>query len=109
MKKFEDNGFTTIVTSDKIKIEIPIANLICAFENSPDNMCENGEPMTVKRGKRQDFAEFIAGNLLSEKDSETGETYISGAFDGVFTLLFEGYAIGDDFVNYPDVESGYDE
>lgn len=32
MKKFENCGFTSILTKDKLKIEIPVKNLVCAFE-----------------------------------------------------------------------------
>jgi len=98
MTKYEDNGFVTKVTNDKIEIEIPISNLVCAFENSPNNMSDTGY-CKVMRGKRKEFANFIAKQLLNECDSESGATFISNAFDGVFDLLFEGYETGDEFIN----------
>ena len=97
MTKYEDNGFITKATNDKIQIEIPISNLVCAFENSPDNIGDEGY-LKIKRGKRKEFANFIAKNLLNECDSENGVTFISNAFDGVFNLLFEGYETGDEFI-----------
>jgi len=97
MNKYEDNGFVTKVTNDKIEIEIPIANLVCAFENSPDNMSDDGY-CKIKRGKRKEFANFVAKFLLNECDQETGATFISNAFDGVFNLLFEGYEDGEEFI-----------
>jgi hypothetical protein len=97
MKKFEDNGFTSKVTNAKIIIEIPIKNLVSAFNYNPENV----EELTVKRGKRQLFAEFVASHLLDEADSETGTRYIEQAFDKVFDLIIEGFETGDEFINDP--------
>lgn len=97
MTKYEDNGFITKVTNGKIHIEVPIANLVCAFDNSPDNVSDEGY-CKVKRGKRKEFADFVAKQLLNECDSESGATFISNAFDGVFNLLFEGHEDGREFI-----------
>ena len=96
MKKFENCGFTSILTNDKLKIEIPISSLVCAFENSPNNF----EECTVKRGKRKEFAEFCAEYIVEECDSETGNTYLTEAFDKMFDLLFEGHEDGREFVKF---------
>ena len=42
MKKFEENGFTATVTDKVVRWEIPISNLINAFNNSPENYSEDG-------------------------------------------------------------------
>lgn len=102
MVKFENCGFTSIVTSDKLKIEIPIANLVCAFESDPNNTNDYGNPSTIKRGKRQEFAEWVAKWILEEADSEDGTAHIHRAFDSVFELLYEGYEDGGEFLNCPD-------
>lgn len=56
----------------------------------------------VKKGKRQEFAEYVAQQLMEPCDSETGLSHIEQAIDNVFLSVFEGY---EDFAKYP----GYDE
>ncbi len=107
MKKFENCGFTSIVTNDKVKLEIPIKNLVVAFENAPNNMNEYGNPMTIKRGKRKQFAEWVAESVVSEADPEDGATYTHQMFDKVFDLIFEGYEVADEFVKEPKEEEDY--
>lgn len=96
MKKFEDMGFTSIVTNDKLKIEIPIKNLVTAFEGSPNNCDE----VKIKRGKRGAFAEWAAKTVISEHDPEDGASFLHEAFDAVFDQLLEGYEYDawDEFV-----------
>lgn len=103
MKKIEGNGLTATVTDKVIRWEIPISNLIFAFNNSPENYSEDGENfIKVKKGKRQEFAEYVAQQLMEPCDSETGLSHIEQAIDNVFLSVFEGY---EDFAKYP----GYDE
>ena len=97
MKKFENSGFTSILTNDKLKIEIPISNLVCAFNNCPDNPIGDGQ-LKVKRGKRKEFAEFCAEYIVDECNCETGDTYLTEAFDRLFNQLFEGFIIADEFI-----------
>lgn len=100
MKKFEDNGFTSIITNDKLKIEIPIANLVNAFNYNPNNYdCK------IKRGKRKEFAEFLAKHIFDESDQETGANYIQEAFDKVFEMAMEDF--DNDFIKFEDED--YDE
>lgn len=54
--------------------------------------------ITVKRGKRQEFAEYVAQQLMLECDSETGASHIENAIDNVFLNVFEG---DEDFAHYP--------
>ncbi len=97
MKKFENLGFTTKLTDKKLTIEIPIKNLVCAFEFAPNNYDES----KVKRGKRQMLAEFVAKKIIEEcLDSETGDSPMSNAIDSVFDLLFEGYEDGSEFIKF---------
>lgn len=98
MKKYENIGFTSILTADKLKIEIPISALINSFNYCPNNSTE----LTVKRGKRQVFSEFCAKNIIEECDPETGGTYISEAFDKMFELIFEGYEDSREFIHDPE-------
>lgn len=100
MKKYENLGFTSILTEDKLKIEIPIRNLVMAFQTSPNNYDES----KVKKGKKQMFAEFVAKQILEECDQHTGDTHITKAFDSVFDLLFEGFEDGREFIDFGDKE-----
>ena len=94
MKEFERLGLTSKLTNEILSIEIPIDNLVNAFELCPNNYHED----KVKKDKKQMFAEFIAQQILNECDSETGDTHISKAFDSVFDLLIEGYEDGSEFI-----------
>lgn len=100
MKKFKNLGFTSILTENKLKIEIPIRNLVMAFETNPNNYDES----KVKRGKKQMFAEFVAKYILEECDQEDGATHITKAFDSVFDLLLEGFEDGSEFIEFEDEE-----
>lgn len=97
MKKFENLGFTTTVTNDKLKIEISISGLIAGFNDSPNNF----EEIKVKRGKRKEFAEYIAQKIIDEADAETGESYLMQMFENAFDNIFEGYDTLDEILDYP--------
>lgn len=105
MKKFDCGaGFISTVTDKKLKLEIPISNLVCAFECAPNNMTDTGGQITVKRGKRKEFAEWVAEYILDEANSEDGAAHIHKAFDSVFDLLLEGYEDGQEFLDYAEEE-----
>ena len=55
----------------------------------------------VKKGKRQEFAEYVAQQLMEQCDTETGMSHIEQAIENVFLNVFEG---DEDFAKYP----GYD-
>lgn len=97
MNKYKHAGFTSFISGNKLVVEIPISNLVCAYNYSP-----NSDGSTVKRGKRKEFAEFVAQYVIEECDQETGDSPITGAFDKVFDLLLEGYEDGHEFIK--DVE-----
>ena len=95
MKRYEVNGFTGTITNDKVKIEILIKNLVCAFECSPNNYDES----KIRRGKRQVFAEYLVKKLFDEVDQDTGSSYIEEAFDKVFDEMVENSL---DFIKFTD-------
>lgn len=102
MKKFEENGFIATVTDKVVRWEVPISVLVASFNNSPENYSEDGEHyITVKRGKRQEFAEYVAQQLMLECDSETGVSHIEQAIDNVFLGVFEG---DEEFAHYPEYD-----
>lgn len=94
-EKFESLGFTATVTKLKVKIEIPISNLVQGFEVSPNNF----EDAKVKRGYRQAFARYIAKHLVDGSNPDTGESPIMEAIEQVFEDMFEG---AEDFIKYPE-------
>ena len=96
MKKFENLGFTTIVTNDKVKIEISISGLVNGFKWHESN---GDDAFKIKRGMRDQFAEWFAQQIISEEDQETGTSFIASAVDRVFDLIFEGYETPD-FIRY---------
>jgi hypothetical protein len=96
--KFENLGFTSIVTKEKLKIEVSIDGLICAFENAENNHLE----MKVKQGKQLEFAAFCARNIINECNQHNGDTYLHEAFDKMFDLIFEGYEDASDCVDDPE-------
>lgn len=103
MKKFEENGFTATVTDKVVRWEIPIANLINVLELSPENPSEDGENfVSIRRGKKKEFAEFVAKALMYECDQNTGESYIEKALSECFREhIFEDYK---EFAKYPEDE-----
>jgi hypothetical protein len=104
MKKFENNGFTATVTKDKVKWEIPISNLINAFYYSPMNTYEDDNGTRIKRGKKQEFAEYVAKMMFKEVDQETGASYIEDTLDKIFE---EAYEDDCEFIQYTDEEDEY--
>ncbi len=94
---FENLGFKATVTNDKLKIEIPIRNLVEGFKDSPNNYNE----ATVKRGCRKEFAEYIAQSLVDGNNPDTGNSPIMEAIENTFEELFEG---AEDFIKYQDEE-----
>jgi hypothetical protein len=101
MKKFTGDGFTTIVTNDKIKIELPISGLVCGFNQDPYN---DGD-YTVRRGKYKAFAEWVAQNLLDDADSETGNNFIATMFGSLFEQVFDGDRYVEEYVKFNDTDN----
>ncbi|SHG89930.1 hypothetical protein SAMN02744040_00087 [Tepidibacter thalassicus DSM 15285] len=98
MKKFENLGITTIVTGDKIKIEVKISGAVNAFNNSPNNFTPEA---TVKKEKRAEFAEYLAKALVDGSDPDTGDSPVMAMFENIFQEIYEG---AEEFCNYPDEE-----
>lgn len=95
MNKFENLGFKAIVTQEKLNIEISIDNLINGFNRNPENYANE----TIKQDKKQEFAEYVAKNLIDGTD--IGDSIIMQATDRVFEQILEGY---EEFVEYREDE-----
>jgi hypothetical protein len=101
VKKFENLGITSIVTGDKLKIEISIAGLVSGFNGSSNN---NYEEITVRRGKRQEFAEYIAKRLIDGEDPDTGNSPVMDMLDKVFDDVFQCEDYNEEIFKYPEEE-----
>ncbi len=102
MKKYDQQLLKMTITKDKLKMAISLKDLVWLFENNPENTYD-GENVgvKVKRGKRQEFTEFIVENLLDESSScHDGNTVWGISFDEVFMRIIEGRE--DDFCKYFD-------
>lgn len=99
-KKFESLGITTVVTNNKLKIEIPIKNLVKGFNLNP----ENHDEAKVKRGCRNEFAEFVAEAVIDSSNAETGDSLVMEMFDKAFEQMLEG---DEEFIKYPSEDDEY--
>ena len=100
MKQFKEKGtgYKATVDDKKLIIEVPISTLVSAFNYAPDNY----EGITIKRGKRQAFAEFIAEHIGDEIDSETGASYLTEMLDKIFSSITDGDYDIPDIIKYPE-------
>ena len=99
-KKFTEQVMKFEITKSKLKMEITLKDLAWLLENSPNNYGEDGEPVKVKRGKRQEFAEFVVNMLMDFEDGD--ETRWGKPFEDIFMEILEGAE--DDFIKYPEEE-----
>ncbi|AKA68516.1 hypothetical protein [Clostridium scatologenes] len=104
-KKFTDQVMKFEITKDKLKMEISLKDLEWLFKNSPNNYDENGNSgvIKVKRGKRQEFAEYVVKALMDVQDPDSDNTKWGQPFEDIFEEIFEGAE--DEFIKYPDAEA----
>lgn len=99
MKKYqEDSLFNVTVSQTKLSISVSLKDLEFLLRESPNNWGEEG-PIIVKRGKRAEFADFVARFITEEAASETGEPPLLQMFEQAFIEIFEG---DETFCKYPD-------
>lgn len=90
-KKFEEHLMKFHITKDKLKMEIKLKDLEWLFESSPNNFGSNGEGAAkVKRGKRQEFAEYIVKRLLDDSSEDSNNTVWGEPFERIFEEILEG-------------------
>jgi len=106
MKKFEEQLTKFYITNDKLKMEISLKDLVFLFENCPNNMDYNGNfpGCKIKRGKRQEFGEYVVRMLLDDAPNERDTIRIGEPFDDIFEEIMESC---EDFCQYPS-EDGED-
>lgn len=99
LKQYDENSlFKVVATKDSLKIEIQLKDLEFLFTESPNNGYAE-TPVTVKRGQRAAFADFIARHITESEDPDTGENPILQMFEGAFMEIIEG---DESFCAYPD-------
>jgi len=95
MKKY-DNGLLKTTLSDDgktINFSLKVSDLKWLFKNSPENPCQSN----VKRGKEQQFVDYVL-NMLSEPSGHNDDTVKwLIPFEEIFLEILEGY---EDFVTY---------
>jgi len=107
MKEYNDQVMKFKITKDKLKMEISLKDLEWLFHNSPNNLDYNGEDIgvKVKRGKRQEFAEFVVNYLLDIHPDHEDNTRWGQPLEEIFMEIFEGAE--DSFCKY--VEENYED
>ena len=102
MKEFNEQVMKFKITKDKLKMEIALKDLVWLFHNSPENTFD-GETIAakVKRGKKQEFAEFIVNYLMDDESSDSSNTNWGVPFENAFTEAIEG---AEEFLQYTDDE-----
>lgn len=105
-KKYTDQVMKFEITKDKLKMEISIKDLAWLLENSPNNYGFDGEGIVrVKRGKRQEFAEYVVNMLMDIDDADSNDTRWGKPFEDIFMEVFEGDE--DEFIKYPNEDEEY--
>ena len=98
-KKFEDQIMKFEITNTKLKMEMSLKDLAWLFENSPSNFGFEGEGVAkVKRGKRQEFAEFMVNRLRDDSSEDSNNTVWGDPFERIFEEILEGAE--DEFIKY---------
>lgn len=101
MKRYQENSlFNVTVSKTALKISVSLKDLEFLLRESPNNWGEEGQ-VKVKRGKRAEFADFVARFITEETASETGEPPLLQMFEEAFMQIFEG---DEEFCRYPDEE-----
>jgi hypothetical protein len=101
-KKFTDQLMKFEITKDKLKMEISLKDLAWLLEVSPNNYGDNGELIKVKRGKRQEFAEFVVNKLQDDSGQDSNNVVWGEPFERIFEDIFEGAE--DEFIKYPNMD-----
>ena len=95
MKKYDNGMLKTELSEDKkvINFSLKVADLKRLFKNS----LENTEQSVVKRGREQEFIDFVL-NRLSEPSGYNDDTVRwLIPFEEIFMEILEGY---EEFVTY---------
>lgn len=97
-KKYDNGLLKTEVIEDgkKVRFEIKTADIKWLFKNSPNNPCQSN----VKRGKEQEFLDYVLKNLSEESRYDDNTVKWLMPLEEIFTEILEGY---EEFINYKEV------
>jgi len=101
VKEFNDFLLKFKITNDKLKMEISLKDLVWLFHNSPENIADDGDSpfAKVRRGKRQEFAEYFVKTLMEDAPYERDCFRWGEPFEDAFREITES---GVDFLKYYD-------
>lgn len=97
MKEFNDQVMKFKITKDKLKMEINLRDLEYLFASSPSNYDGEQEIAKIKRGRRQQFAEYVVRMLLDDAPNERDCVRWGEPFEDIFEEIAES---AEDFCKY---------
>ena len=103
MKKFDSQLLKFSITKKKLKMEIGLKDLVWLFNRNPNNFDGNKPFAKIRRGKRQEFAEYVVGMLMDDSLYEKDCIRWAEPFENIFNEILEGAE--DSFCKYPDNEN----
>lgn len=86
MYKNEEQLMEITVDNEKLHMEISVKDLKYLFETDSENFDES----KIKKGKHQEFAEWVAKMLCEDSDQEIGDPYWFLPFREIFESALEG-------------------
>lgn len=94
-KKYDNGMLKTELSEDgkTINFSLKVSDLKWLFKNS----IENPEQSNIKRGKEQEFVDFILGRLSEPSGHNDDTVKWLIPFEEIFLEILEGY---EDFVTY---------
>lgn len=101
MKEFNSQLLKFKITNDKLKMEISLKDLAILFASSPSNYNGEQEIAKIKRGKRQEFAEYIVNMLMDDAPNERDCVRWGEPFEDIFEEITEG---DEEFCKYTDYD-----
>ena len=101
MKEYNEQLMKFKITNDKLKMEIKLSDLVWLFQNSPENVADDGEHefCRIRRGMNQKFAEKFVELLMDESPHNGNDMRWGHAFEDVFEEIRESAA---DLLKYSD-------
>ena len=95
MKTFDEQLMKFIITNDKLKMEIKLSDLVFLLKESPDNNPD--DPVRVKPGCRQQFAEALVKALMDDFEVDSNDTRWGRVLEDIFDEWFCG---DEEFLKY---------
>lgn len=100
MKEYNEQIMKFKITKNKLKMEIKLSDLAWLLKNSPSNVSDDGEGeyCHVRKGKNQEFAEYIVKALMEDSQNERDCVKWGEPFEDIFEEIME--SCEDEFIKY---------